>query len=249
MNKKWLVLTGIVLLLPVLAVLTGCEQGGTSASNMNLSTQQQGIWVNGTGEVSAAPDIAILRLGIEAQNTSVTTARDRAAEAMDEVMNALSRSGVAEKDIQTSYFSIQQVSQWDRETGEETVTGYRVINTVTVTIRDMEKTETVIDSVADAGGDLTRINSISFSIEDPSDYYDMAREDAVGNAKDKAEQLAKLAGVNLGKVTYLQESTYYAPVSKSASGIAYDEGMSVSTSISPGELDISVNLQVAYAIK
>lgn len=252
MKKKWsIVIIGLVTILMILG-FTGCEQGSTASgevSNINLSSQQNGIWVTGQGEVSVKPDIAILRLGIEYEDDSVAIARDRAAAAMNDVMDTLSSNGIADKDIQTQYFNIQQVRTWDRETEKEIVTGYRVTNTVTVTIKAIEKVGTIIDTVADAGGDLTRINGISFSIDDPDEYYEEARKEAMTDAKNKAEQLAKLANVDLGNATYVSENLYYAPVTKSAMAVGYDEGASYSTSISPGELDISLSIQIAYAIK
>ncbi len=252
MKKKWFMLAiGLASVLLIFG-LTGCEQGGAASgeiTNLNLSSQQDGIWVTGQGEVKVEPDIAILRLGIESENDSVAEARNRAAAAMNDVMNALSSGGVADKDIQTDYFSIQQVRQWDRVTEENVISGYRVTNTVTVTVRDIEKVGTIIDSVADAGGDLTRVNSIDFSVDDPTEYYEEARKEAMTDAKNKAEQLAKLANVSLGKATYISENSYYAPVAKTAGAVAFDEAASYSTSISPGELDISISIQVAYAIK
>jgi uncharacterized protein YggE len=252
MKKKWLLfIIGLAAIL-VLFGLTGCEQGSTASGdvpNINLSSQQSGIWVTGQGEVSVEPDIAILRLGIEYEADSVAIARDRAAAAMDEVMDTLSSSGVADKDIQTQYFNIQQVRRWDRETEEEIVTGYRVTNTVTVTVRDIEKIGTIIDAVTDAGGDLTRIDGIHFSVDDPDEYYEEARKEAMTDARKKAEELAKLAKVDLGDATYISENSYYAPVSRSSMAVGFDEGADYSTSISPGELDIRLNIQVAYAIK
>ncbi|MBN2075976.1 MAG: SIMPL domain-containing protein [Dehalococcoidales bacterium] len=252
MKKKWfLVIIGMATILTLFG-LTGCEQGSTASgevSNINLSSQQNGIWVTGQGEVSVVPDIAVIRLGIESEDDSVATARDKAAAAMNDVMDTLSSSGIADKDIQTQYFNIQQVSKWDRETEEEVVTGYRVTNTVTVTVRDIEKVGTIIDAVTDAGGDLTRINGINFSIDDPDEYYDEARKEAMTDARKKAEELAKLANVDLGAATFISENSYYAPVTKSGIAVGYDEGAGYSTSISPGELDISLSIQVAYAIK
>jgi len=252
MKKKWfLVIIGMATILTLFG-LTGCEQGSTASgevSNINLSNQQNGIWVTGQGEVSAVPDIAVISLGIESEDDSVATARDRAAAAMNDVMDTLSSNGIADKDIQTQYFNIQQVRTWDRETEREVVTGYRVTNTVTVTVRDMEKVGTIIDAVTDAGGDLTRINGINFSIDDPEEYYDEARKEAMADARKKAEELAKLANVGLGAATYISENLYYAPVTRSGIAMGYDEAASYSTSISPGELDISLTIQVAYTIK
>ncbi|MBN2240004.1 MAG: SIMPL domain-containing protein [Dehalococcoidales bacterium] len=250
MNKKWLVVVVLVAVLGVFG-LTGCEQGSVSTGEIGtvkVTSQQEGIWVTGQGEVSVTPDIATIRVGVEAQDDSVAAAREQAAAAMEEVMDALSSNGIADKDIQTDYFSIYQTSEWNRETEKEVVTGYRVVNTVTVTIRDIEKVGTVIDEVTAAGEDLTRINNINFSVDDPSDYYEEARGKAMADAKEKAEQLASLSGAKLGNVTYVSEGSYSTPYVQKASGIMYDETASYTTSISPGELDISVSLQVAYDI-
>ena len=199
------------------------------------------------GKVMAVPDIATLRLGIEAEDESVAEARAQAAEAMDEVMTALTSNGVAKKDIQTQHFSIRQITKWDRDKEEEVVTGYRVTNMVTAKIRDIDNTDTIIDAVVVAGGDLTRVDSINFSVEDPTDYYEEAREEAMADAKSKANQLANLAGVTLGKPTYISES-FYAPPVVSRAVYEMEEAVAAETPISPGEMEISLTVQVAYAI-
>ena len=250
MNKKSLLL--IVSLIVALTVvgLTGCTAEGTASDELralNLSSQQ-GIWVTGTGEVSAVPDIVNLRVGIEAEEASVAEAQTQAAEAMDDVMAALIANGVAEKDIQTQYFSIQRVTRWDRDTEQEVVVGYRVTNMVTARIRNVDKAGAVIDAVAVAGGDFIRIDSINFSIDDPSVYYDEAREEAMADATDKAERLADLAGVTLGKPTYISEGAQATPVYERAVVVYAEEAGKIETPISPGEMEISLTVQVAYAI-
>ncbi len=256
MKKKWLLVISLALVL-VVAGLSGCgftspdissgSSGATPA--VNLNSQQQGIWVSGTGKVSVTPDIAALSLGIEAQETSVAVAQSAAVAAMDKVMAALTEYGMAEKDIQTQYFNIRQVTRWDNNKEEEVVIGYRVTNMVTAKIREMDRIGEIIDAVALAGGDLTRINSISFSVEDPSAYYEEAREKAVADARTKAEQLAGFAGVKLGKATYISEGTVTPPVVYRQDTYAMAEaGAMPTTPISPGELEVSLSVQIAYAI-
>ena len=252
MKKGWLVLiTGLVLALAV--GLAGCSPTSATVGDVrgiSVSNQQQGIWVTGEGKVTAVPDVAILRVGIEAQETTVAEARREAAEAMDSVMAALTSSGVAKNDIKTQYFSIQRVTKWDAGKNEEVVTGYRVSNMVTAKIRDIEKAGSIIDAVAGAGGDLTRIDNISFSIDDPSQYYDEARGKAVADAKAKAGQLAKLAGVTLGKPTYISEATYSPPIIyRDAAMVKEAAAPGVETPVSPGEIEISLSVQVVYDIR
>jgi len=161
-------------------------------------------------------------------------------------MAALIDNGVAEKDIQTQYFSIRQITKWDRETEEEVVVGYRVTNMVTAKIREIDKAGAIIDAVAEAGGDLTRIDGISFSVDDPSAYYEEARQKAMADAEAKAEQLAELAGVTLGKPTYISEGISYPIYPRD---YMYEmAGAAPETPISPGEMEISLTVQVVYAI-
>ena len=247
MKKYWLVAVSLALLLAVVG-FSGCSSGPTTIDMVEVNSQQSGIWVNGTAEVAAVPDIATLWLGIEAQAATVAEAQAQANTAMDAVMAALAANGVDEKDIQTQRFSIYQVTRWDDFKDELEVTGYRVSNMVNVTIRDIEQTGPIIDAVAAAGGDYTRINNISFSVDDPTPYYQEARQQAMADAKAKAEQLASLAGVHLGKPTYISEGTIYPPVVYRDYGMEEAMAPAPTTPISPGEIEITLNVQVAYDI-
>jgi hypothetical protein len=165
---------------------------------------------------------------------------------MDGVMKALTGSGVAKKDIQTQFFNINRVTRWDDKGQVEVVIGYRVSNMVTAKIRTVDKAGDVIDAVSSAGGDLTRVSSISFTVDDPAAFTKEARGKAMADARDKAQQLASLGGVKLGKPTYISESSYF-PYSGGAP-VAADKSVAVATPVSPGEMDITVTVQVTYAI-
>lgn len=253
MQKKWLLAIGLISVIAVVG-LVGCGPGDTvlgEVENVNISSQQEGIWVSGQGKVFAEPDIAILRLGIEAQATTVVEAKTQADEAMDKVQTAMKENGVADKDIQTQYFSIYRVTRWDRDDEKEVVIGYRVTNMVTAKIRDIDKVGAIIDAVTIAGGDLTRIDNISFTVDDPSDYYEEARKEAMVEAKAKAEQLAELAGVTLGKPTFISEGVQVPPIQRSAVMVeeAVPAPMEIGTTINPGELEITLTVQVVYDIR
>jgi uncharacterized protein len=259
MKKGLLLVIGLVLVISLL--LIGCEsqESSGSASGQELSvpqnlsvsltgsSQQTGIWVSGTGEVTVVPDVAILTLGVEAQEKTVKEAQSEAASTMAAVVAVLKTNGVADKDIQTQWYNISAVTKWIEDTNEQITIGYKVTNMVTAKIRDISKAGTIIDAVAEAGGDLTRINSISFTVDDPTAYYNQAREKAMQDAKTKAEQMATLAGITLGKPTYISESGGYIPTPYYLKD--YAEGSSASTPISAGELDITLTVQVGYAIE
>lgn len=250
MKKIWLLVLSLVLVLAVVG-LAGCSPTSTTVEAVNVSSQQEGMWVTGEGKVSVVPDIVALRLGIEAQEASVAEAQSKGTEAMNRVMDALTDNGVAEKDIQTQYFRIRQITRWDDVKQEEVVIGYRVTNMVTAKIRDIDMVGSIIDAVAVAGGDLTRIDSVDFSIDDPSEYYEEARQEAMADAEAKAKHLATLAGVTLGKPTYILEGAQVPPTVYPR--VVYEVApvpapAAAPPPISPGEMEISLTVQVAYAI-
>ncbi|MFC1904750.1 SIMPL domain-containing protein [Chloroflexota bacterium] len=258
MKKTWFMIVGLVVIIAAI-ILTGCSNPGTGSIGytsgeegnlrINLNSQQEGIWITGEGKASAVPDIANLQLGIEAQETSVATAQSQAAVAMDRVMTSLSSNGVAKKDIQTQYFNISRVTRWDDTNQKEIVIGYRVTNTVTAKIRNIEKTGAIIDAVVVAGGDMTRVSGIYFSVDNPTPYQKEARDEAVANAREKAEQLASQAGVKLGKATYISENLYYPPTPRYGGGTMEAAApVMAPTPISPGETEVTLSVQIAYAI-
>ena len=230
-----------------------------------------GIWVTGNGKASGAPDIAVISLGVESLEETASAARTKAAETMQSVMTALEEADVDESDIQTRHFNISPRYQGvevlrcesageDNGNGEGSkeecytvwesrLTGYSVSNQAAVEIRDLDDVGTIIDQVTEAAGDLVRINGISFDIEDPQPLQDEARGKAVADMKRKAAMLAELSGVKLGRLVYLNEGAAHAPpqplYARAEAAFAAD---SFETSISPGELDVSISVSGVYLI-
>ena len=222
------------------------EANPQNPSDLNYDSQWTGIWVTGQGEVTVVPDVAILSLGVEAQASTVQEAMDEAAVAMDRVIATLRANGIAERDIKTQWFNIYPVRKWI-DGDYEVLIGYRVTNMVSVKIRNVNATGRIIDAAAQAGGDLIRIQGVSFTVDDPSQYYAEARAEAIADAKAKAQQLADLAGVQLGRPFYISESGGFVPIYRD---YAMAEGGAVPTTpISPGETEITLTVQMAFAIQ
>ena len=254
MKGNLLFIIGLVLVVTIVGV-TGCvgasspNSGSTELlpnASVIFSQQNTGIWVTGEGKVKVVPDVAILNLGVEAQATTVAEAQRQAAEAMDAVIAELDKNGVAKKDIKTQHYSIYPVRRWERD--REILIGYRVTNMVTAKIRKVDDTGIIIDAVAEAGGDHIRINGISFTVDDPTDYYEEAREKAMADAEAKAKQLASLGGVNLGKLIYISEGGGYVPIPRDYY-LTAEGAPAPTTPISPGETEIRLTVQVVYSIK
>ena len=233
---------------PSITALANAEEAG-KASGIIWSQQNVGLWVNADGKVTGVPDIAILSLGVQVQEKSVAEAQASAADAMDKIMKVLKAKGVADKDIQTSQFNIQLLTRWNDKENKQEIIGYQIINTVNAKIRKVNEAGGVIDAVAAAGGDATRINNISFTVDDPTPYQKEARDKAVANAMAKAKQIATAAGIRLGKPVYITESTPYIPSpTRDFNMKAAAAPDSVPTPISTGELEFQVSVQIVYTI-
>ena len=219
---------------------------------------QTGLHVFGVGSVTVEPDLGILNMGVEATEDTVEDARNVAAQAMNAVRAALAGVGVSDDDIETRFFSIQPEYVWrevyegDRIQSMQELVGYRVSNNVEVKIRDLERAGEVVDAVALAGGDVIRVNNISFTVEDPLPFEMQARELAVKEARAKAEQMAGWAGESLGNLVFLSESSAPSPVRRLE---AYAESSAdaafalPSTSIAPGDMEVRVTVQAVWAIE
>ena len=229
-----------------------------SASNLQNINPNSGIWVTGKGSVSLDPDLVMLNITVETTAKTVSKARNQAAEVMDDIVKTLQRYSLEDKDIQTQSFSIwpkyeyPEVTIRGTKTRRQTLVGYIVNNTARIKIRDLESVGKIIDDVSTAGGDVTRINGIDFTMENPDSFMNKLREQAVKDAISKAEQFAVLTGVSVGSLVYISEMGSGAPVTKNFSesgAFAARSAMEVSsTSIAGGELELSLSIQAVFSI-
>ncbi len=244
MTRPVVVLSTLGLLLLAL-LATACE--GDEITVASQQGEAQGISVSGEGNAFGAPDLAVLTLGVSALEPSVKEARDQAASAMEKVVDSLKDNGVDEKDIQSTRFSIQPEYDYTRD-GQELL-GYRVTNIVTAKVRDIDSTGEALDDAVAAGGDLTEVQGISFTIEEPDALQDEAREEAMEDAKVKAERLAELAGVKLGKPISIREYSNAPPVSYERAPMPLGEAEDVATPIEAGELEVALSIDIVYVIE
>ena len=233
---------------------SSADGGGSAATGLrgNSSTivydTNSGIHAAGTGTVSGEPDIAVISLGVEALRDSVSEARDDAARALAAIVEELRSAGVAEDDIRTAHFSINPRYEYLRD-GEQQLIGFQVTNTLNVTLRDLNATGDVVDRAVTAGGDLTRVQSVGFRIEDTSALEEEARILAIADAVAKADLYAEQLSVSRGPLVSIAESSYDAfPVAEARFAMAMDSA-GPPTQFFGGELEVSVRVQAVFAIE
>ncbi|MBI5287649.1 MAG: SIMPL domain-containing protein [Chloroflexi bacterium] len=245
-TKRWMVLVGLSGAVFLSLVAATC--GSTKTTIQNTESQTHGISVSGQGKIAGKPDLANISLGVSALAPTVAEARTQAATSLGAMIDSMKANGVDEKDIQTSSLSIYPEYNYMND-GRQELRGFRVQNTVNAKIRDIDKTGEIVDEAVDAGGNDTTINGISFSIENPDELKKQAREEAVADARARAETLASAAGVSLGDAINISESSYAPPVFYEGRAAADAAGAPApETPIEAGELDVTVDVSITFAI-
>ena len=242
-------------------VFSGIGLAGRSSSGFigpNVGSQQIGVWVNGVGTVITEPDIATLILGVEAKSATVSKARNQAAVAMTAIVDFLTANGVAGRDIRTESFNIspqytykEKVDSNGTRSNQRVLTGYQVANTASVKVRDLGQVGSLLDGAVKAGRDLVRVNGIRFSVDDPDPLKVQARKLAVQQAHQKAQELTTSAGVSLGRLVYISESSS-TPIYSGVEAARADFSGAPSfapTPINAGESQIQVTVQAVFAIQ
>ena len=197
------------------------------------------LTVVGTGSVTTRPDTARLSAGVTTEASSASHAISANADAMAKVIDALKRAGVSSKDLQTEFVSVNP--RYD-DNGQA-ITGYNATNSVSAIVRELSDVGDVIDAAVAAGAN--NVSGPSLARDDQDKLYRDALESAVANAREKADALARAAGVSLGKIRSMSESQASSPVMYGAfAAKAADAG----TPIEPGTAEITASVRVVFGI-
>ncbi len=227
---------------------TGSRATAQSTEPLAGYNPSETITVVGQGTTSVSPDIANVSLGVDTTAATISEAVAENETIMASILAALEDAGIDAKDIQTMNYSIildRYPEQYTLESSSgETSPQYRVSNMVNVTIRDLESVGDVLDAVIEAGAN--DIWGITFAVDDPSAARDEARASAVEDALARAEALAELNGVELGPVMSVSEVIGSSTVQVPA---ALESAAAGGGSISPGELEITYQVQATYFIE
>ncbi|MFA6537098.1 MAG: SIMPL domain-containing protein [Patescibacteria group bacterium] len=240
----------IVVVLAVLAIFLIFEARKVwkEYNYVGKSLETQGtISITGEGKVVSNPDIAKIQIGLNTDAKTVTEAQKQNTEKMNEIVDSIKKQGLADKDIQTSNYSIYPKYDWSD--GKSLIVGYTVSQSLDLKIRDTKKVSDILQIVGEKGAN--QVGNLTFGIDDPENLKLEARDKAIVDAKKKAEELADQLDVKLGKViNYYMDSTggndRYLDY-KVAPAMGISEG-AVAPAIEQGENEIKVNVTIVYEI-
>lgn len=224
----------------------------------NVVTQKQDLFsAEGTGEVFAVPDTAIINAGVSATGATVTEAQSKINSASKKIIDAIKKLGIDEKDIKTTNYSVYPTYSDVRpiipqpdviiDGGNQRITGYTASENLEIKVKDVEKVNSVVDSATANGANVVGNVSFGFTDEKQAELEDEARKEAVKNARQKAQSLAGAAGLRIGRVINVFESgnpsfNYRALTSDKAQG--GEEG----TEVSPGQNSVVITVTISYEV-
>jgi hypothetical protein len=218
------------------------------ASAQTVPTQTQanaGVSVVGQGIVLAQPDTARITLGVDITQPSLAQAQAEAAQRMDAVIAKLKADGIADSDIRTVSYNVTPQYDQRGDQSQPVLRGYQVQNMVEVKTTNVAGLGALLDDAVGSGA--TRIFGINFEASDMEALKGQARDQAMSNAQAKAQQLAKDAGVTLGRPIAVDESDTGGVTPLRAPAAA--QAAAPTTPIQPGQLQISTTVRVTWSIQ
>jgi uncharacterized protein YggE len=237
--------------LAALAVLIALSLAGglapVSAQSANSGLPVNAITVSGSGVARGAPDVAYISLGVDISDADVISAVAAANARMAAITDAVRGAGVAADDIQTISFNVWTEERFDPPSG--TPSGervYRVNNAFNVTVRSIADAGAVIDAALKAGANT--VNGLTFGIDDSRALESEARIKAIADARRRAEELAQALGLKVGAPIIVAEVTSGGWGVSPAARADMAMGGSMGPQITPGQLSVTVNVEVTFAL-
>ncbi|MBI4150953.1 SIMPL domain-containing protein [Candidatus Woesearchaeota archaeon] len=237
-NLPWIVAIAAIVLL---AFVFWQNQG---------TIEQNTISVSGLGEMKVSPDKADIWVLVESSGADASAAQDTLSKNSEKVLAAIRAQGIADADIQSTGFNVYPDYQWNPETGENRIKGYKGQHSIQVTVKDLTKTGAVVDAI---GGQNGLVQNVQFGLTDAKRkaYDNQVRILAVADARQKAESLTATAGARLGKVLSIQESDYYPPWPVYGRDVMMAESGSIAKAVEvlPSDVNVQKTVNVVYELK
>lgn len=201
-----------------------------------------------TESVDAAPDMATVGTGVQTRALTAREAMQKNAQAMDRLIAAILKSGVARKDIQTSGINLNPQYDYTNRTGSQgpRFVGYEASNQLTVKLRKIDTVGDIIDAMVAAGA--TNINGPSFGIADEAPLLTAAREKAIRTAAARAQFYAAQTGYRSARLVSISETGQFSPPVPMPMMRA-QAAEAASTKVEPGQLSMSVTLSFQYVLE
>ena len=218
------------------------------------------ITVSGQGEAIAIPDIATFSFSVTKEAKTSSDAQKLVTDSSNKVLDAIKKDGVEDKDIKTTNYSLYPKYDYPQTVcpaiypsncspSKEVLRGYEVSQSFEVKIRSTDKVGQIVSDVTSAG--VTNINGPTFGVDKEDDVIAKARNEAIANAKSKAESIAQGLSVKLVRIVNFSENEngYVSPMMKSVSFGMGSADMAAAPQLPAGENKYSRTVNITYEIR
>lgn len=249
-NKKILYQALSLLFAVLIVVIVYSVFWGPAARFADSLTPARVFSVNAEGKVVVEPDIAKVSFSVVSRGSDPEAIAELNNKKMNEAVNYIKSQGIDPKDVKTTQYNLSPVYVYDEKNGRNYISGYELTQTVLVKVRDLSKVGKILGALPGFG--INQIGQISFEVDEPEKYLTEARNKAFEKAKEKARQMVKENGVDLGKIINFSEYRggpvpipYYETLGRGGG----EAVKATAPSIEPGTQEVTVNVSVTYEIK
>ena len=247
-HKAWYMLLHALLAVLVLFLATFTVLTFKRTQRLGLADNPpRTIMISGSGKAVGIPDIATVNLGLITERRDVLSAQRENSEKMNQLLARLKDLQIPKDDIQTTQYQIYP--RYDYTKGAGTIVGYTVSQSVSVKIRDLGKVSAVLAAAGEVGAN--QVSGVSFTLDDPEDLRQEARTKAIGNAKDKARDIARALGLKLGRIVSFNESSSLPfPPTPYARELGFGGGGdTVPPQIESGTVEVNADVSVTFELE
>ncbi len=230
------------------AILAGSAILGNSISRLwPNSGIDKTVSVQGEGKSSLIPNIYTFSITANEKGKTTKEVNEALAKKINAAQVILENNKIDKKEIQSQNVDISENRVYENSNSK--IDGYRGTHTLSIKVRDMDNAGKIIDALTSIDGLL--VNGGNYTNDDTTSTLEVARKLAFENAKTKAEELAKLAGMKIGKPVSINETVmgWYNPPIYYARNMAMAEDSVAGTSINPGEQELTVQVNIVFEIK
>lgn len=204
------------------------------------------VTFSGEGKTIGIPDVVLIDFSVVTDKQTAKEAMEENAQKMNEIINFVKSTGVDEKDVKTRAYNLSPRYDWLE--GKRIFRGYELTSTLVVKIRDLGKISEIIDGAVLKGAN--RVGDIQFVIDDPEKLKEEARNEAIANAKERANSIAHATGLKLGKIVAFSESTGgFQPVYDYYLKTAEGAGGAPAPQIEKGSQEITVGVTLTFELE
>lgn len=234
-----------VLMIMIIAYL------GASINQKNQTSENQVITVSGTGEVYATPDVGLIDISVRTEGKDVSTISNENNKKMNDIIAFVKSQSVEDKDIKTTGYNINPIYVYDYKSSKRSLSGYEIMQTINVKIRDLSKVGAIISGATDNGAN--DVSSLSFIVDNDEQLKEDAKNLAIKDARAKAANLEKALGIKMVKIINFSENSYnpvplmYAESSYKMLDSTGSGG--VAPTIQTGQNKITSTVTITYAIR